>query len=129
MSFNGSESTPPPLHELETEVMHEVWRRGSATVREVLEQLNRGPKLRAYTTVMTIMTRLARKGMLKRVRAGKMDVYSPVLSREEYAHARAGAEVEALVAEFGDVALSHFARQVEQLDPERLAQLRGLAQE
>jgi predicted transcriptional regulator len=123
----GSNSTPPPLHELESEVMNEVWSRGRATVRDVLEELNRGPKQRAYTTVMTIMTRLARKGLLTRVRDGKADIYSPVVSRGEYADARAAAEVEALVEEFGDVALVHFARRVCALDRDRLEELRALA--
>ncbi len=37
--------------------MEQVWQRGEATVREVLEALNAGRKQRAYTTVMTIMAR------------------------------------------------------------------------
>jgi predicted transcriptional regulator len=125
----GRDTAPPPLHELESEVMDEMWKRGRATVRDVLEQLNRGPKQRAYTTVMTIMTRLARKGLLTRVREGKTDIYSPVVSRAEYADARAGAEVDALVDEFGDVALVHFARKVCALDPARRDQLRALARD
>lgn len=123
------DSAPPPLHELESEVMNEMWKRGRATVRDVLEQLNSGPKQRAYTTVMTIMTRLARKGLLTRVRNGKTDVYSPVVSRAEYADARAGAEVDALVEQFGEVALVHFARKVCALDPARRDQLRELARD
>ena len=119
-------STPPPLHELESEVMEEMWRQREATVRDVLEALNRGPKQRAYTTIMTIMGRLWDKGLLSRKRRGRADVYRAILSREDYLHARAEAEVDAVVEEFGDLALSHFARQVEGLDPERLRRLREL---
>lgn len=107
--------------------MEEVWRRGEATVREVLDALNQGAKRRAYTTVMTIMARLTRKGLLTRRRQGKSDIYSPVIDRDAYLDARAQAEVSALVDEFGDVALAHFARQVDRLDAERLRQLRSLA--
>ncbi len=107
--------------------MDEVWKRGQATVREVLEALNEHEKPRAYTTVMTIMSRLADKGMLERLRSGKTDVYSPVLSRDGYARARARDQAGALVAEFGDIALAQFARQVESLDPGRLAELRRMA--
>jgi predicted transcriptional regulator len=40
--------TPPPLHELEEEVMEEIWRRQEVSVREVMEALNgRTPKDRA----------------------------------------------------------------------------------
>jgi Penicillinase repressor len=46
---------PPPLHDLEGEVMEEVWRRHEASVRGVMEALNAGAsKDRAYTTYMTI---------------------------------------------------------------------------
>jgi predicted transcriptional regulator len=119
---------PPPLHELEAEVMEEVWRRDEATVREVLDALNRGPKQRAYTTIMTIMARLDGKGLLTRKRSGKADVYRPVMSRDRYLEARARAEVEDLVADYGDVALAHFARQLERLDGRRRAALRKLAE-
>lgn len=118
---------PPPLHELETEVMEEMWRRGTATVREVLGSLNRGRKQRAYTTVMTIMQRLFRKGLLTRERRGRTDVYATVMSRDEYREARAQAEVEAVVSEFGDLALVHFSEQMAALDPKRLRALRRMA--
>jgi predicted transcriptional regulator len=119
---------PPPLHELESEVMDEVWSRGEATVRDVQEALNgRGGKVRAYTTLLTVMTRLDGKGMLVRRRAGRLDVYAPAMSRDGYLEARAEAEVAALVDDFGDLALAHFARHVDRLDPSRLEQLRRLA--
>jgi predicted transcriptional regulator len=121
-------SAPPALHELESEVMEEVWRHDEVTVRQVLEALNEGAKERAYTTIMTIMARLDTKGLLTRRRAGKADVYRPVMSRAEYLEARARAEVDELVADYGDVALAHFARQLETLDPERRKQLRRLAE-
>jgi predicted transcriptional regulator len=121
-------SLPPALHELESEIMDEVWRRGPCTVRDVLDALNgRSDSQRAYTTVMTVMHRLDGKGLLRRERAGRHDVYAAVLSREEYAQARAGAEVGALVSEYGDVALAHFARHMSKLDPKRREQIRRLA--
>ena len=108
--------------------MEEVWRRAEATVREVLEALNASAsRVRAYTTVMTVMAKLHRKGLLERRRKGKTDIYRPVMSREQYLEARAQAEVGALVDEYGEVALVHFARQMAQLDPERREQLRRLA--
>jgi predicted transcriptional regulator len=124
----GKRQPPPPLHELESEVMEQMWRRGEATVREVLEALNAGPKQRAYTTIMTIMARLDAKGLLSRVRKGKTDVYRPRLSRNEYLRARARAQVDDLISDYGDVALAHFARELEGLDPARRRRLRKLAE-
>src|SRR6202050_1246476 len=113
-----SEPATPPLHELESEVMEELWSQGEATVRTVMDALNkRTSKPRAYTTYMTIMARLHKKGVLDRRREGKTDLYAPTLDRDEFMALRAGAEVEGLVAQYGEVALSHFARQVASLDP------------
>jgi predicted transcriptional regulator len=118
----------PVLHELESEVMEDLWSHGESTVRAVLERLNkRTRKQRAYTTYMTIMARLHKKGVLDRRREGKTDFYVPKLSREEFMGSRAKAEVEALVAQYGDVALSHFARQFASLDPARRRALQRLA--
>jgi predicted transcriptional regulator len=119
---------PPPLHELESEVMEQLWSSGEATVRAVMEALNAKTRRdRAYTTYMTIMARLHRKGLLARRREGKTDLYSPAHTREEYMRLRAGAEVEALVTQFGDTALSHFAEQMAKLDPARRRSLQRLA--
>jgi len=54
-------------------------------------------------------------------------VYVAPLGAEEYAQARAEAEVGALVDEYGDVALAHFARHMSGLDPKRREQIRRLA--
>jgi predicted transcriptional regulator len=123
-----SEPVPPPLHELETEVMEELWRSGEAPVRAVMDALNRrASKKRAYTTYMTIMARLHKKGMLVRRRDGKTDFYAPSQDREEYQALRARAQVEDLVDQYGDVALSNFAQQMASLDPSRRRALQRLA--
>jgi predicted transcriptional regulator len=119
---------PPSLFELESEVMEEVWRQGRTNVRAVMEALNKKRrKDRAYTTYMTIMARLARKGLLHREREGRTDAYWPRLTREEFQRARAEQEVGALVSEFGEVALVHFAKEFDKLDPARAKVLRRLA--
>lgn len=121
---------PPAVVGLEREALEEVWARGDgeATVREVLDALNaRSTRDRAYTTLMTTLSRLHGKGLLVRRREGKSDFYRAALTREQYLQRRARAEVDALVGEYGDAALVHFARQVGELDAERLAELRRLA--
>jgi predicted transcriptional regulator len=118
--MTDSPSPVPALHALEAEVMDAVWDAEETSVRDVMEALNTtASKPRAYTTYMTILGRLHTKGLLTRRREGKTDFYAPVYTRTQYADLRAEAEVAALVDAFGDVALSHFARQVADLDPER----------
>jgi predicted transcriptional regulator len=108
--------------------MEELWARSEATVRDVQEALNaRGGKVRAYTTLLTVMTRLDTKGLLVRRRAGRLDVYAPAIARDDYLQARAESEVATLVADFGDLALAQFARHIGTLDPDRLEKLRRLA--
>ena len=110
--------------------MAAVWSRdaATATVREILEVVNATePKPLAYTTIMTIMARLHRKGILDRELDNRTNVYHARYSHEQYMEARAAAEVQALVDEFGDTALLHFTRQVQSLDPERREALRRIA--
>jgi predicted transcriptional regulator len=120
---------PPDLHELEAEVMDDVWsREDEVAVRDVMDALNRRTKKpRAYTTYMTILGRLYEKGLVARRREGRTDLYRPVYTREEYADLRAQAVVDSLVERYGDVAFSHFARQMAQLDPDRRRELQRLA--
>ena len=72
----------PRLGTLEAAVMDVLWSiGGSLTVREVLEKLPPQRNL-AYTTVMTVLTNLHRKGMVHREPAGRAYSYRPTLSRE-----------------------------------------------
>jgi predicted transcriptional regulator len=121
---------PPALHELERDVMEVVWARAQASVRDVMDALNGiGEKRRAYTTYMTIMTRLARKHLLERERSGKTDYYRAVYTRERYRDLCAQAAVESVLDEFGGVAVAHMARQMAHLDPDRRRALEELADE
>src|SRR5438067_5747511 len=89
---------PPELHDLESEVMDTIWRLDGATVREVMEAINAATRReRAYTTFMTVVHRLDRKGLLSRTRVGKTDHYSPTLSRAEFQQRRAEQQVRAAV--------------------------------
>ncbi len=71
------------LGELESQVMEVVWARGAATVREVHEAVNRQRPL-AYTTIMTVMTRLAEKGILRRELVEGAYVYRPAEPRAAF---------------------------------------------
>ena len=125
----NASATPPALHELEAEIMEEVWRQADeTTVRLIMDALNRvADPPRAYTTYMTVMRRLADKGLLHRTRSGRQDTYVAAFTREEYQQRRAEAEVRQLVNQYGDVALAHFARSLSGLDAARRRELRRLA--
>jgi BlaI family transcriptional regulator, penicillinase repressor len=122
---------PPALPKLEREVMERMWELGRTSARAVLEAVNDDPSRspRAYTTVLTIMQRLEAKGLLERTRGPRFDLYAPVMSRDDYLRARADAEVDEIIAEYGELALVQFARHAAALDPERREALRRLAGE
>lgn len=74
-----------PLGELEAAVMQRLWAwQRPTTVREVLDDL-RPERPLAYTTVMTVMDTLHRKGLLGRERVGRAYRYTPTSSRAEHA--------------------------------------------
>lgn len=75
------------LGPLERRVMSVLWKRGECSVRGVVEQL--GPSL-AYTTVMTTLDRLYKKGFLDRRKSDRAFHYSPRLPREEWERKLAG---------------------------------------
>lgn len=78
--FHPFWSASRPLGPLEQRILDALWVRGSATVRELLE--NNHPNL-AYTTLMTTLDRLFKKGLLSRSEEGRAFRYAPRLSREE----------------------------------------------
>jgi predicted transcriptional regulator len=103
------------LGDLEREVMTQLWDAGEPlTVRAVHERLSRDRDL-AYTTVMTVLDRLAKKGVVTQERADRAYRYAPAQSREEMT---AALMLDALSAApdgaARDAALAHF---MGQLDP------------
>jgi predicted transcriptional regulator len=108
-----------PFGDLEAAVMDVLWRRGApATVREVLAELTASRPL-AYTTVMTVMDNLHRKGVLTREMEGRAWRYSPSRSRAE--HSAAMLQEVLSAAGDRDEVLMHF---VADLDPDAVASLR-----
>jgi len=97
--------------DLEAVIMHRVWDHGGpVTVRELFEELQ-AERVIAYTTVMTTMDNLHRKGWLARVKEGKAYRYTATASREEYS-ARLMREA---LDDGGDThaVLSHFVAQMD----------------
>jgi predicted transcriptional regulator len=87
--FFGSDSGAQ-LGPLERQLLQELWSRGSATVRELVEG---GKITQAYTTVMTTLDRLYKKRFLDRVAEGRAFRYSPRQTPEEL---RRGAALEGI---------------------------------
>lgn len=115
------------LGELELAVMQIVWEQQPVSVATVLSQLNSGERTWAYTTIMTIMSRLAAKGWLVTEKQGRALIYRAAQTREEAEAKMAGEIVRSLLADFGDVAIAQFVRELDRLDPNQLSRLADLA--
>ena len=72
------------LGELEASVMQVVWQQKKATVKDVFITLYPKRKL-AYTTIMTVMRRLAEKGILEQDKSSKTYLYTPRIDQEKMA--------------------------------------------
>lgn len=114
------------LGELEAAIMAVAWERGQVSVREVQQALAPDRPL-AYTTVMTVMARLAEKGVLVRERRGRAFNYRPAeQGRPGFLRQQARLKVRRLLAQFGDVAVAEFVGELSENDGEQLAELERL---
>ncbi len=94
------------LGDLEQEILSIIWAsKEPMNVRAVLEQLK---EKSAYTTVMTVMTRMEKKGILKRIPEGNSYVYTYTEDREEFAGKHLGEIFNSLVDIYGELAISQF---------------------
>ena len=116
--------------ELELAVLEAVWVHQPVNVGKVLETLNEtSERTWAYTTIMTIMSRLAEKGWLTAEKRGRAYSYTAVYSRKEAEATLAGEVVRSLLDDFGDVAVAQFVKELDRIDPEQLTRLAELAEE
>ena len=102
--------------------MEIVWRRGAVTVGQVAEALANG-KPPAYTTIMTILTRLFEKGLLVRETQGRAYCYQATKSKARYLEEVAQTRVRSLITDFGEVAVAQFIAEIGKADSVHLAQL------
>ena len=73
----------PTLTEAELRIMNVVWKKTEATVSDVVDALSGGDAPPAYSTVLTILRILERKGYVSHVKEGRAFVYQPLVDREQ----------------------------------------------
>ena len=123
----AKENKPVSLGPLEDEIMKIVWARNEATVRDVQEELERRGTQLAYTTVMTVMGRLATKRLLLRKRLGRSFVYQPRVKEDQFREDTARMLAQHLIRGFDRLGIARFVQEVAKVGPERLQELQELA--
>jgi predicted transcriptional regulator len=115
------------LGSLELDIMEILWQTPGLNVREVQGVLHERNRPLAYTTVMTILMRLEEKGWLSHTKRGRAFYYQGTYSRTDAEAAVVSEVVRALLEDFGDVAITQFVKEVDDIDPAQLARLAAVA--
>ena len=107
------------LGELEKAVMDLIWeQKEPVTVRFVFESLSKKRKI-AYTTVMTIIGRLADKGLLKKKEEGKAYIYQAAYSKDKFLTKVTRQIIQNFVSNIGETAVAHFTQEIEKIPAEK----------
>jgi predicted transcriptional regulator len=122
-----SQSSQGQLGPLEERLLQALWARGTATVRELLDD---GYADLAYTTVMTTLDRLFKKNVLTREAEGRAFRYAPRFTREELHREVAGEAFRQLLdaSPRGSLPLSYLVEILTERDAQLLEDLRQLVE-
>ena len=124
----SSPRTHQPLGKLERAVMDIVWTSAPSTAREVCQRMT-GRSERAYTTVMTTMDRLHRKGLLTREKDGLAWRYSASQPKAAFERSLADGLASDILAAHGENALAAFVDAAAEFDENLLDRLRQLIEQ
>lgn len=111
------------LGELESEIMEIIWHQKDATsVKDATEILSKRRKI-AYTTVMTVMSRLVNKGVLVRHLSGPSYLYKPKVSKEQFMAKAVHGIFSSAVSTLGEEVLTHFVKEIQKISPKKRQEL------
>ncbi|MCL4417113.1 MAG: BlaI/MecI/CopY family transcriptional regulator [Patescibacteria group bacterium] len=111
------------LGELESKIMEIIWSQKKAvSVKDVTEILEKRRRI-AYTTVMTIMVRLANKGILVRYLSGQSYLYKPKGTKDQFMAKAVHGIFSSAVSTLGEEVLTHFVKEIQKISPKKRQQL------
>lgn len=107
---------------LEARIMDILWKNHEMTIKQVQQKLE-VEKTVNFNTVMTVMNRLAEKGILKKSITGRSSLYQPVLSKECFLETQSKELTHELMDEFGSVVVTHMLDALDDIDENLLEKL------
>ncbi len=116
------------LGDLERTIMDILWERGEVTGRDVLEEIEKEKSL-ALTTILTVMDRLLKKGLINRKKAGGIYVYSPSISRDDFVKQVSEEVLQGILDISASSAASSFVDLLYRTSPEEMDRLSRLIDE
>jgi len=111
-----------PADDLEYAVLAKLWQLGTASVRELHEQIG-VPQELVYTTTAKVVDRLREKGLIQRQRKGAAFLYRPRVARKEVERARARNTLARLLGSTPHAAVAALVEAVDDIDPQLLTEL------
>lgn len=103
------------LGALEAAVLEALWVSEELATPAVFELVGK-PRGLAYTTILTVLQRLHRKRLVNRVERGKSHLYSPAITRADFAERR-GQSLAGVLVDLGSAGVSAFLAEATRLDP------------
>lgn len=117
------------LGNLESEVMELIWELDKeVTVRDIYEELVKRRAI-AYTTVMTIMVRLAEKNILGKRKDGNTMYFLPSMTKRDFTSSIVENVLDSLLEDFADVTMAHFLSKVSKKDRAAISKLERLLED
>lgn len=113
------------LGDLEADILELLWKNNPSSVHDIHKILCKKRDL-AYTTVMTVMTRLADKGLLSKEKEGKQFIYSPAVTRTELSGSFIRSALSDLGTDLSLPALAYFVEGMSKEDDSLLSELESL---
>lgn len=110
------------LGDLEKQVMDTLWLKKEAAGKEVFIEIRRSRAI-ALTTVLTVLERLVKKGIVKRLKSDGVYMYTPVFTREEFADKISQAVMKGVLDIAASSAVASFVDILADTDPEELDRL------
>ncbi len=115
------------LGPLETDIMQIIWQDERSTVKKVHRKLSQQREI-AYTTVMTTMSRLAEKGVLRRHREGLAYVYTPAITESDFVTMVVQQVLDGLLDDYSTTAIDYMIDYLARRNPKELRRIQQTIQ-
>ncbi|MEK7313558.1 MAG: BlaI/MecI/CopY family transcriptional regulator [Deltaproteobacteria bacterium] len=110
------------LGPLEQEILDVLWKRESVSGKDVFSEIKTKRPI-ALTTVLTVLERLCKKGLVKKVKGESVYVFAPAISRDEFARAVSGAVLKDMAGISASGVFASFADVLPDVSPAELEKL------
>jgi predicted transcriptional regulator len=107
---------------LEAKIMELLWDQNELSIKDVQQRLEKEKPIN-FNTVMTVMKRLMEKGILEKRLQGRLSIFRPIQSKEEFIEEQSKKLTENLLDEFGGVVINHMLDSMKEVDQDLLNQL------